>query len=353
MLGWVDDMSPNAERIQTILTIIFSGTFFGVLFWRWGVPMFLGIPLGIISGVAFLWVGSKLIDLMNRGDRVTPPLNPRARERVRADTEEEIQRLLEQGMYEVALGLVHKPQPVEIKNKIIELREVYPDLSALLVEAEGALIRNPKQYKKDCKLRDGIRRKISQRWGEVALEFFPGSQIWRMIKDKPLLGKDVSTFMIERVNSIVQRIPALQISKGPEVTATAFRMDCQICQGGKNTPECDECGGSRISPVSSQCGFCKGRGEISPLLLESLRSTGVITTLKGVASFKYGSKISCPICDGRGYMSELCTKCNGTGKYCQCHEKITFHIPSQARVGQIIKAVNSTSDKPHFARLVE
>ncbi len=270
--------------------------------------------------------------------------------------EKHIKDMLEEGMYEKALGLKYNSQPPKIKSKIIELRENSPELSSLLVEAEDALIRNLKQHKKDSILRDNIRDSIEKKWGKVALELFPGKQLWRIIKDKPQLGKDVPSFIMEEVGSIVKHLPALEISRGQNVSVTAYRLDCNVCHGGKDVPDCPLCDGKGFLPPSrtSRCSLCEGSGEVTISKLRSIWDTFGKISKSNVGYSYYSPKTKCPICEGTGHIDdkEVCTICNGSGKYCACGQKASFKINPQARVGMVIKAEESSENRPIFARLV-
>jgi len=343
------------------------------------LSLILRILLIVIVSAGLSWILPKLIGLVARfakKQRNTTTL-PRhiARETMRVDTEKgTIQRLLEDGMYEAALGLGRKPRPVDIKNKVIELRETYPDLSPLVVEAEDALVRSSKQYEKDCRFRDNIRNQICQKWGEVALEIFPGAQVWQMVREKPLVGKSLTSFIIKQMEGIVSKLPALEISKGSEVTALVVRLDCPTCNGGKNPPACKACGGTgKIKPTAHQsslyvtldvrCTYCEGTGKLSSASVSMLFNMPDLKTLDKLGILSRQNWIDilddrgvCPVCGGSGRIEErerACTICNGTGKHCECNQKVTFHIPPKAKEGLVIKGEGSSSDRSCFARLVK
>jgi hypothetical protein len=298
-----------------------------------------------------------------------PPHKPKpAAPKAAPKSLEKIKALLEQGMYEEALDVTGTHEPAKIKSKIIAMRDDVPEISALLVEAEEALIKNRAQYDQNCKLRDSILQDVQQKWGELALELFSGAQLWRIIKVKHQIGKDVSTYAIEEIQHMVEHLPPLEMSKGRKVYGMTFRTNCSVCNGGKNVPSCPTCNGSGfIKPylrdgIHADCPLCNGSGRIGTSLLVLLSGKTQYTldelkTVGGLAKYDkgYSEKVECPVCKGTGYTephNTPCTTCNGSGKYCQCRKEVTFVIPYEAWAGMIIKAEESTRKNPVFARLV-
>lgn len=262
-------------------------------------------------------------------------------------SKENTRKLLEEGQFEKALELKRKPSPVEIKNRIIELREAYPELSASLVEAEEALIKDRRQYEKECKLQDEIIKRVSQKLGEAAVDLFSKALIWRLVREKAMPLDKLAEYVVQHVEELSSKLPSLDTKMRGRVDVVYGGKDCPICHGTLgHCPDCHDSGRKtrclRGSEVFEEAQW-------NSQLREYLKQQGIKED-----TLRFSGLLRLPSFDLRQPEVSItgpCPTCNGSGKHCSCTYEVTFHIPPKARAGMILKGEGSTSGKPFYARL--
>jgi len=278
---------------------------------------------------------------------------------------EETRWLLEAGHYRRALrhGNKNKFDPVMIKSKVIEFREAYPDLSPLLLQAEDALIKNPKTYEKDCRLRDEICKRLSRKLGEAAIDLFPKAVLWRLVREKAMSPDKLAAYVIQQVEDLSGKLPSLDNKKRGCVNVVYGEKDCSECHG--TPPPCSTCKGTGSQKRELRDLKLMREAQNSLSVRRYLRhalmlKAGITRSFGGAVylyfGFMFGSPRDWNIIDEMIIsIAGPCTVCHGSGKRCECTREVVFRIPRHAKTGMVITGEAPSGgkplDKPVFARL--
>jgi len=255
------------------------------------------------------------------------------------------------GDYWKAIELVGKEKSTskkEVIDRIMDLKNKYPEIANELTIIQQSLSIQPKGYKLAKNIHKDVHRFLKQSYGSHAIDFCEEELLLWQQMILPL-SESLDEYNIKKktqeiklnINKILKRIELLEISNNETETkktiAISFSKECKECKEG--FIECPGCHGARIVDGIPP------RSELIEIILHEPKLQIFDKTAAEIFIEHHPElatimkmKKKCPSCKGRGNI------------LCSCANEITFNIPNNFHSGWVVKG-RDTKGKIHYTRI--